>query len=534
MKLPTYTPQVDVPGSFPEPTVPTGSPIGAALQQAGTEVEDLGVKAVHLLSLAEAQKARYQQALDASKAETDVLDRLDTADQTLRLGTRDPTTGEMVDAPATSQDYVPRYVQAMQQARQDVLSQIQDPTTRVAADKLLETTLRERLHQARVHSNQLFMDSYDAGLEEQLRGLATLTVNAPDDVTRAQYEARASGLLTSATGALKPERIQNLAQGFEEQVDTATALQRADTNPEQEQQRLESGFYRLKPQVATRLSEQIGAREERRQRQAEADERRAQADADKRQKQAYQTDISDANVDATLGTLTLKGVNDLQAKWRGLMTREDYDALVAKVQSPPLERKSDPHTLQTVIADVHSATPQMTERQLMQLNLTGQLNNEDYKASLDTLRTTTQHRENQQKTQVMQRQSQAEQDLRATLGIPTLFDKLDPAKEKAWALALQELTARSAAFDGKEDPLAVAREIGPRYQAMLGDDAQASIEQIDQALRWKTPQELDLHRREISLPEYQVQRQLFDRKALLQKRLPPAKKPGQAGKLGRP
>ena len=96
----------------------------------------------------------------------------------------------------------------------------------------------------------------------------------------------------------------------------------------------------------------------------------------------------------------------------------------------------------------------------------------------------------------MARHNQAEQLMRAELGIPTLYEKLDPQTKKAWAAALGKLTQRSVAYNGREDPLAVANELIGEYKPQL--DAQTRVDEtaLRSGLRYGTaPEAIAGHQR---------------------------------------
>lgn len=219
------------------------------------------------------------------------------------------------------------------------------------------------------------------------------------------------------------------------------------------------------------------------------------------------TTVSDLFARAGAKTLPLAELEEARQDWR--LSRTDYDAIKTELTKPAEEPASNPAILNRLDADVFSQYPKTQERHLDALRQSGDLNRKDYLDRKNRLRETREGLQQRGESRQMRDHGQAEQMGRAELGIPTLFDKLDPNKEKAWGAYLRELTDRSNAYKGQEDPLAVATEIIPRYKRLLDQDAQMTIEQIRKTIKYNTPQELEAARKTITPGEYQAQRKLF-------------------------
>lgn len=282
--------------------------------------------------------------------------------------------------------------------------------------------------------------------------------------------------------------------------------QRDYQNPELRSQvidNLMSGAYKYIPpehqiQMATAMVQR-----------QEADQRRLDAAAEKGAKKLYDDAVSDLFAQAANKTLTQSQLDDARVTFR--LRREDYAAIRTEMEKPDKKEESDPATLERVVADTHSQYPKLTEKDLLALKQSGALNQKDYQSALDRLRETREGLEAKGRSELHDRHGQAEQNLRAALGIPTMWEKLDPASKKAWNLAMQELTRRSAAYNGKEDPLAVADSMIPRYSKMLDQSATVTADQARAVLKYPTPAALDAARAagQISAAEYDAQRQLF-------------------------
>jgi hypothetical protein len=241
----------------------------------------------------------------------------------------------------------------------------------------------------------------------------------------------------------------------------------------------------------------------------EAERRRQDAEAEKQAKKNYDAEVSSLYARAADKSLTEDELRE--ATRRLTLSREDQAALRTEMTRPVEDKPSDVPTLERVTADVHSMRPRMTESDLLSLRQQGLLSYKDWRAALDRRRETIEGLQVRGLTIGMQRHNQAEQELRAALGIPTIFDKLDPAKEKAWSLALPELRRRSSAFGGSEDPLTVTEAIIPRYRQMLDAGAQLTADQAQKAAGVSSGAELDALKASgrIGDVEYQTRRRLL-------------------------
>src|SRR5262249_37309500 len=180
----------------------------------------------------------------------------------------------------------------------------------------------------------------------------------------------------------------------------------------------------------------------------------------------WQTDeLTKDTIAATSGQMTLAQANEKAIEWH--YTPAQLLELHRAIQTPPMETPSDQDTRQRVMIDVNGARPTLTEAQITALGPTGarKLNTKDTTEALDKLlarrqtadadareaRAETRTVENQQRSILGQEQTQSEQLLKGALGIPPgIIDMkgLTPQVQQAWDLGMQELTNRSAYFQG--------------------------------------------------------------------------------------
>lgn len=203
-----------------------------------------------------------------------------------------------------------------------------------------------------------------------------------------------------------------------------------------------------------------------------------------------------------------------------LLSSEKLEHFERIITEGPNLRPSDPDTLSRIGLDAHSTTPTVTEAEVDHLQRAHQrggtgLNFKDAIAIKDRLRTTRNTLEQQGESQLVRDQNQAEQELRATLGIrPGILSEAlkDDPIARLYGAGLTELRRRSRLFQktdgGTEEPLAVLRDLLPRLQQTAGSGAQLKITEIRGLLTFPTRQALDAARAagQISQAQYEIER----------------------------
>ena len=446
--------------------------------------EDMKLNLVETLS---ALKDEY------ARREIDTRSRLG---QPITAGGLEPTAYQPEMA-KTAQDLLPRYE-----------SQLKYPSSigafrAHALPYLTEQGIKARFEGFRLQ--QADLETRDGILTEQLINRAVL---APTQAERAGAFAQAldmarsgvaSGRYTGEQGAAKFKYILSA-------VERGTALRdfRIPDRQSETVQKLVTGTFStyLSAEEQFTLGKTLQA-------QADQEYKQTRDAIDKWFKDEQEATISDLFAQAGAKTLTVEALEAARLEWR--LSRTDYAAIQHELVKPAEEPASDQATLDRIDGDVHSQFPKITEQQLLQLRQTGRLNRKDYLAAQDQLRQTRNGLLTRGETIQMRHHTQAEQEGMADLGIPLLFDRLEPRKEKARAAFLRELRTRSNAYQGQEDALTIKDEIIPRYKKLLDQDAQLSIEQTRTLLKFTTPANLEdaYRRRQITKGEYEAQRRLF-------------------------
>ncbi len=253
----------------------------------------------------------------------------------------------------------------------------------------------------------------------------------------------------------------------------------------------------------------------------ETQERAAQEWADKQSekllKEAWNTNESKLRYRLLGRDFTALG--DIQKMgWSGSreLSEEGERRLLAdfeRIRKEKPDTPSDgPTKTRAILLSRSAGVSQKDRDQLAEWFQSGALNSTDYTAADNEAQSTINRRTEKGESFESRRHAQAEQELRAKLGIPTIYDRLNPVKERVFAAALQELTDRSSYIGrGKEDPISAVREMMPRYQSLLLTDTELSLEQKAIAARYKTPRDLESAYRNgvIDKSTYDAQRQVL-------------------------
>src|SRR5438876_7498239 len=127
-KIPSYVSEVGVP-LVEQPRI-SGSVLAApyeALRTGAQGVETGASVALGHVQAIEDEKKRQAQANDTLGLFLGATNDIEQAESDLRLGKRDPESGELIDAPATSRDYVTRFQTRLKEITNNTLRKTTDP-----------------------------------------------------------------------------------------------------------------------------------------------------------------------------------------------------------------------------------------------------------------------------------------------------------------------------------------------------------------------------------------------------------------------
>lgn len=193
-----------------------------------------------------------------------------------------------------------------------------------------------------------------------------------------------------------------------------------------------------------------------------------------------------------------------------MLTKSNFDSLLKDIEA--LKKggmKSDDDVLRDVAIRSNASVPRISEGEINDLMRSRKLSIEDGAKALDQIRTTNRSLKNEGETENNQRYSDAEKHIARGMGVSGLVlqlaEKIDPTQQGLITRALDELWRRSKGRGGKEDSMAVAREILPQYQKALKGQNLLSIETYKKIIdfdKYPTKETLLKDKKNISEADY--------------------------------
>ncbi len=172
-----------------------------------------------------------------------------------------------------------------------------------------------------------------------------------------------------------------------------------------------------------------------------------------------------------------------------VLSQADYDKALSHVDAVKKSKgiESDPETLQDVTIRSNLSVPQISESEITSLMKSGKLSAEHGGKALDQVRTTNRSLKDEAKTKNNKKYDDAEKYILRGLGvvgglIGSLTEKIDPMQNELIAQSTAELWNRSIDRGGKEDPMAVAKEILPAYRGAWASKLQQSISTLQKVI----------------------------------------------------
>jgi len=491
----------------PQETIPGRIPYGqASAASFGADYGALAQGAEHVQRSAVHVAQQFQQVQDALSKEDRKLNLIETMSALKdEYAARDIAVKSQLGQPADPQTGQPagldpsQYHGSMQGVAQQLLQKYQTglkyaDTAAAFRDRALpfltEQTIKARYEGFKLQQSML--EVRDGVLIDKAINQAVLAGSETEqraafgqalDIVRSGVE---SGRYSGEQGAAK-------LKGIMTSVDRGTAM-RDFHNPDRTANvvdRLVTGTYsqHMSAEEQFTLARTL-------QTQADADQNRKDAAYEKWFKKGQQDFSTAMFLQATNKTLNLQQFQQDAVNWR--LTGHDIEFVQREFSRPPDEGPSDPATLLRLESDTHSQYPRSTERNLQSLRDTGALNRKDYLANLDRLRETREGLQNRGESQQMQAYHDGLSDLQNRLGVPTMWEKLDPVQKKAWSVAQQEYRRRAWPLkQGAENPRAIVEEIAPRFLGTMGTDARMDKERalgMAQAQGYSTPEQVQTDR----------------------------------------
>jgi hypothetical protein len=472
MKLPPILASADVPA-------PRGGGVSASTLAAPYEgIADAGQNVSRSLSraalvISEAQRAKQDLAIrtEAAAAKASLEVGLAEMDAELHQMERDPD------------GYLTKYNAGAKSLRESLKKGMKYPEAQAIFEAQGERIVGMGRVGAMKHSNTLFTEGQEATLAATLDAKRTVAGQRAisDDAGFEQDYMDGVAAIGNLQPLLGKKKTVEATIKWRKDLLEERARRHADTDPE--------GFLASTDRYAQMDADKRDVFVERAKGKVETLRKTAIAEQDKwfdRVEKEAETErkaqLTALEAKALNGALTLDELDDAR-RMRIVSTREEYAALHTAA-TKEREAISKPAVLQRFSIAAHSAIPTVTPEAIDKAFIDGDLNRKDWKELKDKVISRLDHLKSEGRTEANQRHSQAEQVLKSGLGITGLLDKYDDQDKQLVDIALREMTARSNAYGGKEDPLAVANELVNRLAPVRQERMRLSVPAIGQTLRF--------------------------------------------------
>lgn len=364
---------------------------------------------------------------------------------------------------------------------------IKDPVVRQRFDENFTGLTIQHVVQATSLAQKREISASVATLNTSNETLASLAVDHTGqqlDSDLANMEGNLSGAV--AHGMITSEQAQAESHRLRTEIYTARFVKEIRNDPFQAYKDLE-GDTNLGPLTRQDLLNRASTELEAQQRQALAQQDRDEREREKAFGKVRDSAVAEMVSRARNGQLTLP---DLEDQRRNLdLDATQYDLIRNFIEKGP-DHPSDPQKLLDYTITVNSSSAGAgLQTKLARDYSSGALARDDY-WQLQTRLAENLKRSEETDGKIKGRQAQAEQMLRADFGVTSPLDQITGASKSAYSIALEELTKRSAAFGGAEDPLAIEPQIRGRYAPIGLFATKQSLDRLRSGLPFKTIQDI--------------------------------------------
>jgi len=530
VKLPQYVAEAPVPsktglGEYQALPANFGQAIPQALAQVGRQAQQTAASVGEEFMLADRRRRQLEEANQAATLTTE-------AELLLKQRSFDISQGQDYHA------YDQQFRDGAKEITAQVLAKTTNPNVKAAVQLRLTKRTGEELLDLQVAKLKKYQDVQVAAMDQNLLNAENLVglSSKPEEI--ANYTGLALGNIEAMAQAGLITQVEAVKRKtkFLEGISAVKARQDIDRDPEAFIANADR-YINLDPtkrqslvEHATKLVEFNANKADRVQRQQERDEAKAlkaqQSQNSIELTQRLRTGKADAGTVMDWASRRLIDENDQRFMLGWLDTRaRSADAAADRAQ------RQREHGEEVQIRNVDAA--------LGILATTGQLGREGILAyardknlparAIDGALSKAEARDKATASEWNRQHTQAEQMLRSGLNIPSLIpENFDPSRLNAYAGALDELTLRSKAYGGQDDPIAVGRELVQKYRDVLTGETHTKMDALQGLLRYPTPDALEANKASLPPSIYQEQQRLFKQLYDLSKTLttgptPPAK-----------
>lgn len=400
------------------------------------------------------------------------------------------------DEEATSQstdqgylDHEKRVTAGLNEIQQDTLKSAKDPAVRSELQNALDTQRQRAIIEARDFQRKAAINDGRAQLSTSLLADSQRATDSTGPAL-ADILTGAHQRITDAlhVGVITPEDAAHINQSFRSGISQARALGEIRRDAVQAYADLQdsSQYQDLTPVERQHFIDQAAGQATAVQRENLADSRYQDEQATKLFNQQRDDAVTALVSRARNGQLTLPQLEEQATQWH--LKREDYGIIRDELEHLPTT-PSNPAVLHDATIGATSVNPTVTNSQLQNWYTKGQLSRPDYLQLNEKLIANSKGAQDQTKSDIRYRQSHAEESIKAAFGANGPLAVLDEVKAPL-SLALTELSNRSSALSGQEDPLIVAPQVIKKYLPLASEAAQQNVDAQRKLLQYPTPQAL--------------------------------------------
>ncbi len=544
MKIPVVQADVNVSGERPGGRIPAWAFMPPAAV-AADELAQTAVIGAHLLGQREARQRQRQQMESLAEA-NDKQAQIELAAKQYEIDLRRTVTDP--------DEYEKQVKEGFAKIRDEITKDVTKPYTQQILAKKLPAVYGNLLERSAAHADGLRKESAVATRDRTTANVYALQALTPwdDDKEQGRLFGMIAGAAEDAKGYVGAADTEKFLQEHRTRYLKGIAQQHLDADP--------VGFTRdssryaplgatelqtLRDRAEVRIDKAIDRQRAREKQMEESYQKALKADQD-----VLVGDFDRRAQDAKSEVERNAVLKDLDARFEmRSLPQNDYTRIRANLTAPK-ETPSDPVALSRYGLDAESLHPKVTMDEIDRAHekyrngLPGGLNYADANKIKSQLRQTMKANIDEAKSDLVREHNQAEQELRAYLGIkPGMIERMtenintnDPIA-RLYAQGLAQLRMRSALFGGQDRPLAVISEIGPQLQRSAGVSYALQAQTIQQTLLFPTRQALEQGYRsnQVSKAQYLWELRQFD---LLDKILPtvapgqsPTSQPKQPGQI---
>lgn len=492
MQLPQILATNGVPATIPGegPSMEAATAVSRTVERGAQQA---GQAAEHALFW-ERQKQLERENDEAVNLYLGATSKLGALESDLKLGKRDPNTGEMVEPPATDVDYVQRAQQGRDQILQDTLAQTPNARIQFTLHRMLKREFASHSLAAQTYANKLFIDTKTAALNDNEDAMAQQMAADPSPENMERLNALHGAYMESQTNFLPETERRKRVIAMRERLGLIGAKSAIDNTTDPMTVDLKAYTKDLKPEDAMKLGIYQRQAQDHIYQMQDRDQKRVEHEV----AQARTSTFADLT-DSVLQGKETEASARANPGWRFLDGSQRQH--IIEMITNPKTMASDPATRTWLIQSLGDR-PTITEAQIKRANRDGKLNDDDTRLGLTWLNQRRDHytsiareeghrAEDQTRHDLERRNSEVSRIGTEALSLTgALAERLDPKAQEIKAIYSEQLLRRSkgsgqplkGGMPRNEEPEDVMYDTLPNLMERLADGVQGDYQKIQRII----------------------------------------------------